>query len=416
MKLEELSRYGVTPRREQRGRTDGPALRDLLPGKAEGIGGTSFVVETAYEVEERRGPHDFGSVRELSGQRIGLACRDPELSYADLPRAVFLDTETTGLGMGTGTYVFLLGAGYLQGSRFVVRQYFLDGPQDERLYLNSLAEFLSDFPAIVTFNGKAFDWPLITNRFIRWHRLVPIDEPPHIDLLHPARRLWKRRLESCSLSSLERGILGLERTREDVPGYEIPARYFRYLRTRRGAELTGVFYHNLQDVLSLATLAVHIDRIMAAPFSGLIQHGIDFVSLGRWFERSGDAEYAGACYLEALERDLSRDQRRDCLIGLAGLQKRERQWEAAIQTWDRLVDEGGTSALFGLVELAKYHEHVERDYASAIEDVQQAILLTTFYHAAWAEATVDALEHRLARLMNRVARTRRSSWSPVLSG
>jgi uncharacterized protein len=369
----------------------------------------SFSRTTRYAANHIHGLHALADLRTVTGGALSVISRDPELAYADLANAVFLDTETTGLGMGTGTYVFLVGIGYLDHEGFAVTQFFLDGPGDERTFLDELQRFLARFPVIVTFNGKAFDLPLLDTRYRLHRRPGPFTDPPHVDLLHPARRIWKRRLASCALSSLETEILGVSRTVEDVAGWEIPLRYFRYQRSRDGSTLEGVFYHNLMDILSLATLTVHIDRIVADPMCGLIGHPTDFFGIGKTYELAGDGEMAVYCYDESLRRGLESEIRQDCLLRLGAIHKRERRWDAALQVWEVLLDDGGRSALVARVELAKYHEHVERDYVAAIEHVQQALSLAEIYESPWPAASLRDLEHRLSRLLNRSIRAR--SWS-----
>lgn len=399
---------GAAPRPEPRGNP--LRLENLLEGELiRHDAGACFVVETVHRLEDLHGLHAFGDVLRVSGSQLALISKDPELTYADLSRAVFLDTETTGLGMGAGTYVFLVGAGYFEPDGFHVKQFFLRGPNEETAFLAALGSFLREFSCMVTFNGKAFDWPMLESRFVRQRWASPFNDPPHVDLLHPARRLWKRRLESCALSSLEINILGVARTKEDVPGWEIPGRYFMYQRTGDGRQLEGVFYHNLQDILSLATLTVHIDRVLSDPLCGLVTEGIDFFCLGRAFDRAGDPELAVVCYEEGLRRGLLVHQRGECLMSLAIVQKRERRWDAALQCWDLLIDEGGSAALFARLELAKFYEHVERDYLQALDHVQSALRLAELYDSAWPEASQRDLEHRQSRLLNRSARE--GSWS-----
>jgi uncharacterized protein YprB with RNaseH-like and TPR domain len=370
--------------------------------------GSAVVARSAWPARHRHGLHDLGALAGISGEQLALISLDAELAYADLSRAVFLDTETTGLSTGTGTYVFLVGAGYFDGDQFLVSQFFLRSPGDELPFLEALDGFLGHFSMIVTFNGKAFDWPLLESRFVRRRefRRAPLDDPLHLDLLHPARRMWKRRLESCALSSLEREILQVHRSTQDVPGWLIPSLYFRYLRSGDASGLRGVFYHNLHDILSLATLAIHLHRVVTDPLSGLVTDGIDFYCLGRLHERSGDTVGAEMCYEEALRLGLTSQDRAECLVQLAYCQKRGRSWEAALFTWERLIESGGPSALHGLVERAKYHEHVEHEYLSALDDVQHALQLADVHGIT--DVDLKELEHRRARLLNRVYRNR--SW------
>jgi tetratricopeptide (TPR) repeat protein len=201
-------------------------------------------------------------------------------------------------------------------------------------------------------------------------------------------------------------VLGVSRSQVDVAGWEIPGRYFSYQRSGDASGLVGVFYHNLVDILSLATLTVHIDRVMNDPFCGLVDDPVDFLSLAKTYDRGGDLELAALCCEEALHRRLPPALQRECLMRLARLQKRQRSWDAAMRTWDLLLDEGGAVAVFALVEMAKYYEHVERDYPQAMEAVEQALVLSELHQAAWpAEERID-LTRRLARLAQRMGRGR----------
>lgn len=413
MKIEHLSRYGVVRQPAPAPPAGGAGSSTLLDRPRRHTAGVSddasaTVVSTVHSVEHRHGLHALRDLRHVTGSNLSLICRDLELAYFDVGRAVFLDTETTGLGMGAGTYVFLVGAGYVDNGAFHVKQFFLRGPQEEHIFLDQLAAFLGGFSAIVTFNGKAFDWPLLENRYIMHRREPPLQDPLHVDLLHSARRLWKRRLESCALSSLEARVLEVIRTEQDVPGYLIPQLYFQYQSSGDRGLLERVFYHNLQDVLSLATLTVHIDTLIASPHSGMVQDGVDYLCLAKAFELAGEIELALDCYEEALRRLAAGPDRVECLIALAAMQKRDRRWDALAHTWHQLLDEGGSGALFARVELAKYHEHVEKDYMQAIDQVQHALLLADFHDSTWPGTSRQDLEHRLSRLVNRAIRSR--SW------
>jgi uncharacterized protein YprB with RNaseH-like and TPR domain len=411
-KLATIHRYGGQERSSAptRGALALKPLDQQLPGRSVPASeGEYFIAETVRGGDEAHGIHSFQGLASLSGHPLALICRDDELAHLDIGSAVFLDTETTGLGLGVGTYVFLVGLGYFDGESFRVRQYFLRSPSEEAPFLDALSEFLAGFTTLVTFNGKAFDWPLLENRFVLRRRPPPLRDPLHVDLLYPARTLWKRRLASCSLASLESSILRTIRTEEDVPGWMIPSLYFRFQRTGDAAPLRSVFYHNLHDVLSLATLALHVARVVSGPNCGLVEDGLDFFSLGAAYERAGEADLAAWCYNEAAQRSLPDGARVDCLVRLAALQKRQRWWEAALATWDRLMDEGARASLHALVERAKYFEHVQRDYELALDDVEHAVRLLDL----WGDGICDgeesmrqALEYRLSRLLDRHAKRR----------
>jgi hypothetical protein len=214
-------------------------------------------------------------------------------------------------------------------------------------------------------------------------------------------------IESCALSSLETNILGVARTKEDVPGWEIPGRYFMYQRTGDGRQLEGVFYHNLQDILSLATLTVHIDRVLSDPLCGLVTEGIDFFCLGRAFDRAGDPELAVICYEEGLRRGLLVHQRgmsdvsghraeagtalgrRVAVLGPLDRRRREGRsspdwsWQSFTSTWNGITCKPSIMC--------------------------RALRLAELYDSAWPEASQRDLEHRQSRLLNRSARE--GSWS-----
>src|SRR5207245_11750591 len=165
---------------------------------------------------------------------------------------IFLVTETTGLAGGTGTYAFLVGAGWIEGDVFVVAQHFMRDLDEEPALLAALAPLLERAGGVVTFNGAGFDLPLLETRFVLARRRWPATLP-HLDLLRPSRRVWTGCFDDCRLGTLERDVLGLARE-EDVPGALIPSLYFDWLRRRRAAPLARVFAHNRDDVLSLAAL------------------------------------------------------------------------------------------------------------------------------------------------------------------
>ena len=175
----------------------------------------------------------------------------PGITLPEPARLVYLDTETTGLAGGTGTCAFLIGVGIIEDRQFTVRQFFLRDYPEEKAALAALEEMLGECEGVVTFNGKAFDVPLLETRYALARMKSPFGKLVHLDLLHPARQLWKMRLESCKLTHLEEEILGIHRE-GDVDGSEIPGIYFDYLRTGDARGLQPVFYHNALDIVTLA--------------------------------------------------------------------------------------------------------------------------------------------------------------------
>lgn len=315
---------------------------------------------------------------------------------ADPTRLVFLDTETTGLAGGTGTYAFLVGAGRLDGDRFVVDQYFMRDFDEEPALLSALTPLLAEASGIVSFNGSGFDLPLLETRFVLARRRWP-GALAHVDLLRPARRVWAASLLDCRLTTLERDVLGLARP-DDVPGSLIPALYFAFLKSRRAAPLAGVFAHNRDDILSLAALlGWFAGAVSRAEGFGLQPEEV--AGLGRLWERV-DPERAAACYREALDSGLAGPVAHATRLRLARWEKRRARWEAACALWEA----ASRAECFDpnpWEELAKFHEHRGRDVALARSIVTAALDLA---RAASAPArTLEAFTHRLGRLNRRLA-------------
>jgi uncharacterized protein len=280
----------------------------------------------------------------------------------DPARALFIDAETTGLGGGGGTYAFLIGIGRFHDGAFVIRQLFMPDYDDEGALLDLLADALQDSGGLVSFNGRAFDWPLLTSRYVMDRRPVPGQELPHLDLLLLSRRLWREMLPSCSLSSLEHHVLGLERSFEDVAGQLIPDIFRRYVLDGDAGPLDGVFYHNLVDVLSMVSLAQVAADIARNGLEMTDDAICDAYALGRLYEGLGRECEAAQAYRQARQ-----EQEEGVRAWVAGwreamLRKRRGEFEIAVELWGRLVD---GLRLEPYVELAKYHEHRSNELIEA---------------------------------------------------
>lgn len=368
--------------------------------------GRVFVVERRFELEHRHGRISLGRLLETSTELWARTGREPALAGVDPRRVAFLDTETTGLAGGTGIIAFLVGMGHFLDGHFRLRQYFLGDLGQEKALLHALGEYLDGFEAIVTFNGKAFDLPLLDTRLILSRIRPAFTRLPHLDLLHPARRLYRDRLPSCRLGQLEHALLGFTRV-EDVPGAEIPALYFRYMQTRRFRPLLPIFEHNAMDVLSLVTLTVHLARI----FGGEARmNGADRLALGRACEAESRHEEAVTHYEAALARSLRPAEQEECERRLSLLYRRLGRWAEATALWSQIAARPGNRLLYPLIELAKYHERVTRDVAAARVYTERALLLLEYYHAPRGYTPLvaerAALQKRLLRLVEREARAR----------
>ena len=294
---------------------------------------------------------------------------DPRLDILGTESLAFLDTETSGLAGGTGTYAFMVGAGRFVDGEFQLAQFFLRDPSEERALLEGLADFLAPCAALVTFNGKAFDAPLLRTRYALNQIPSPFGDFAHLDLLPLARRLWRDRLPSRALKYLEESILSAPRTSEEVPGYEIPWLYFDYLRTRDATPLKGVFYHNAMDVVAMAALLNHMNEMLADPFAGRVEHGLDFVALAKLFEDLGHGEDAARLYERGLESDLGEVDFGTAVRRLAILQKRRGDMGEAVRWWQQAAEQGH---IYAYIELAKYYEHTQRDAAEALRWAESA--------------------------------------------
>jgi len=347
------------------------SLEEVIEGQAlSNDRGRYYSVESELPLDHWHGHLSLSRLRLVSRSAFSILARGEEGAGLDLTRAVFLDTETTGLAGGAGTCPFLVGLGYLEGDRFKVRQLFMRDYPEEPALLDELARFLGRFESLVTYNGKTFDVPLLESRFILSRLRFPIGELPHFDLLHPARNLWRARLESCRLVELEYALLGFERE-GDVPGELIPALYFDYLRSGDASRMPGVFVHNRNDIVSLAALAVHASELVEEGSEP--DHPVDDFSLGRIFERAGEPDRSIQHYTRALGGGVGGSVRRRSLRQLALHYKRREDWEQAGALWRDLSCEDGPEAIEALEELAMHLEHRLRDFGGALAFCEQAL-------------------------------------------
>ncbi len=363
--------------------------------------GVCFVRETRYPLGVRYGNVSLVRLPEVTGEVVAVLGRDPALRGFDARSALFLDTETNGLAGGTGTFAFLVGVGYLEEEHLCVRQFFLRHPGEEPALLAALHSLLERFRAFVTFNGKAFDVPLIETRLILARRPVDLRSRPHFDLLHAARRLWRLRLARCDLNTLEHCLLAAER-RDEVPSWLVPHYYGEYLRTGNTHLLRGILEHNRQDVLALAALSVHMVSVYRAPQESNVT-GADWYSMARLHEQAGQWERAEVCYRRALDRPISPWVRRDAQRRLSLLLKRQGRWAEAVVLWERMLGQG---ELFPYEELAKFYEHRARDVDRAAAFVLAALREARAGRLSLSAQQREALAHRLNRLRRKGARCR----------
>jgi hypothetical protein len=338
--------------------------------------GEAFVVETRYSAGTMRGETTLQITASL--EILADWASEPRLRGMSPQEIVFLDTETTGLSGGTGTYPFLIGAGRFEAEAFVLKQFFMPDPQAEIAQLDALEEFLAPAQALATFNGKAFDAPLINTRFITQGIRSPLLDLAHVDLLHLARRLWRDRLPSRTLPNLEAQILGALRSEQDIPGWLIPQIYFDYLQSGDPSPLRNVFYHNAEDVVSLAALLNHMASLLNDPLALGSRYAVDLIAVAKLFESMGDMDRAAWLYTQGLEHEDVRDERLpqaalvQALQRLALIRKRQNELGAAIQLWEQAARHRHLEAH---IELAKCYEHQLKDLHAALHWTETALAL-----------------------------------------
>lgn len=356
--------------------------------------GWHFETEKLWERHRRHGSFDISLLAELPEDLLG-PLSGGEAGSVPPVRWAFLDTETTGLAGGTGTYAFLIGVGRITPEGFRLRQFFMRDYGEESSLLWALAQHLEEFDVLVTYNGKVYDQPLLETRYRMARQRPPFGRLSHLDLLHGARRLWKLRFESCRLVDLENQILGVER-QGDLPGEMIPYVYFEYLRSKQAFRVVPIFHHNAMDILSLACLAGIVPFAFRSPHEAPLMHGTDLVGVARWFLDSGGREQALELMRRAVSLGLPDALLFRTLWDTAMLEKRLGRLAAALELFAELASGRNPYRAAALEELAKHYEHRERDYARALELVREAITV----------ADSVELRQREARLQRRLARPR----------
>jgi uncharacterized protein len=425
----------AVPAPSPRDRAGGAASRARASRLADVLGGT---LEDSPDgaVVHVHAPAEVSASAELAAplERLGSLPWQIDTSSP----LVCLDTETTGLGTAAGTVAFLVGLGRWDGRRFAIEQLLLPDHPDEPAFLAALEAVIPEGTWLVTYNGRGFDWPLLSTRY-RLHRGSPPVLGGHLDLLPIARQLWRHRLDDARLPTVEAGVLGIRRG-DDLPGPLIPARYFEYLRTGRPEPLRAVLRHNAQDVVSLGLLLAHLAGRLADPDARCREHPGDVAALGRAYARRRRFDEALACCDAALEtagrcsrgertyggwspgREGARDgpratagewpyagverdriaAERARVLRLAGHR------ETARGAWLELATGGGRLAAHAWVQVAKHDEHVRRDPPAALAAAERAARLAERdrYLGQAAFGVERDLARRLVRLRKKTARGR----------
>ena len=387
--------------------------QDVVPKSSPRQFGTPLVLEEIIEGDEIHTPHgkffiSYGfhsgsskhgcrHIREISNidmNSVALLAKAPNLASNNLSDALFLDTETTGLSGGTGTLAFLIGLGWFENETFVTKQIFARDFSEEGACLSFLLDLSREKRFLVTFNGKAFDISLLAARFILNRLPDLLSGMPHFDLLHTSRRLLGHRLDNSRLTTLEKDILGFHRD-GDIPGSEIPQRYFDWLRRRDARLMVDVFEHHRLDVVSMAILTLHLTEMLKYNSENTTYDHSDLLAVSKLLHNRGDSSKARIILESVIDSD-NHNVAFEARKTLSLIHKRSGNWIDAVRIWEMILsDDPGN--VFAVVELAKFFEHNTNDFKSAI-DIISVALGTSYYKT---EQECEALVHRLNRLKSR---------------
>jgi uncharacterized protein YprB with RNaseH-like and TPR domain len=363
--------------------------------------GDAYRIEAILPIDHVHGGGRLADLLAFDSDLVADVASQPGLRQANLSHLLFLDTETTGLAGGAGTLVFLVGVGTFVEGAFRLRQYFLRNPDEEAAMLLALQPDLEAAHGFVTFNGRAFDLPLLETRYvIGLRRRWALSSSPHLDLLPVSRRLWSRQLPDCTMATIERQVLGVLRTEEDVPGAMIPELYLDFLRTGETGGMSRVIYHNAIDVLSLVGLASQVlQRHREADPARL--SSAEALGVGRWHQRAGRHEPAETA-LRAATTGGDPGIRLEALRRYAAYLKLAHRLDRAVEVWQEwhgLALEDPAPC----IELSKYYEWRQASPAEASHWAQEALVSLSHWPPDWRrEQAWEAVTHRLQRLARKM--------------
>ena len=367
--------------------------------------GPVWMVETVYDEGYLHGKVELSN----SIAKSALGYFEPSLDYEEFETTeiAVIDTETTGLAGGTGTYPFILGVGFFIENRFTVRQYILRDFSEEPAQLAAFTEDIKDLSTLLTYNGKSFDMPLLRTRF-RINRMpIPFTGYPHIDLVHPCRRLYKYQFESFTLGMMEAMIVGFERD-GDVPSHLIPYIYFDFLQNRNQELLLPILNHNRDDIVSLYLLAQETARRIELAHGNGCEDDSFLLSLARVSFNNRDYEKSSAFIDKVKSNFAPREIADETLYLKAILAKKDKNWSKAQTLWEEMMD-AGKFGYYPYIELAKHLEHRKKDIQAALELTNNAFKIIEFERELSSPALYrninSALKRRHKRLIGKIKKT-----------
>jgi len=408
---------GTAPERGTAAQEDG--WRAFGAAEVRNEWGAFLLRRRAYPFGHRHGRHRLG---DLEGalpflapvtERQNRLAPNPSARPPGVEAVLFLDLETTGLGVGTGNFPFLIGLAYMENGVFIVEQLFIRHPGEEPAALAHLLDRLQDRTHLATFNGRAFDWPVLATRFVLNGWRPSGDGPLHLDLLPPSRALWRHALASCRLAAIEEHRLGVERE-DDIPGALAPTFYFRYLEDGNPAHVAGVLAHNERDLLTLASLAVHLGRLaggMADPEETAEWTAPELLGAAIWLDAHGRSEQADPLYREIATRNEPGMFR--WLMATAERWRRFGRFDEAVPLWEKAAAIAERSAVpvpDAHIRLAVYHEPRRKDPAAALVYAERAFALSAALPLSRgfsrAPREREEIRRRVERLRRKLAASR----------
>lgn len=362
--------------------------------------GSFLLIEHEYPLSDIHGNTVFKEFFEIKNKYLALIGKEERFKDIGLNEIAFIDTESTGLS-GTGIYLFLIGIGYFQKDKYILRQYFMRDFDEEEPMLIEIDKFLDKFDAFVSFNGKTFDIPNIEMRLILTRIMKDIRNIPHLDLLHPARRLWKQHLDAFNLTNLERNLLSFYRE-DDVPSEQIPQIYFDYVRHRNPTMINKVIEHNAYDIISMVGILVKevevVSNYLSQPYDILF-------NAGRFYEKNLKLRTAVEIFSKLFEAEDSCEKeffiKGSCR--LAFLYKKLKLHDDSIEIWERLKPYSKYFGPDAFLELAKFYEHNKKDIEKALEVVKSGLNFCKNNYTY--SSFLPDFENRLNRLENKLVKT-----------
>ncbi|HKV60587.1 MAG TPA: ribonuclease H-like domain-containing protein [Candidatus Acidoferrum sp.] len=394
-----------------------PGEEDILGRLGAGVAtnhfGEHLAIRNWYSTPEFAEPSP-ATLELLSHARDESLSRKTRAALEDPEKWLFLDTETTGLAGGTGTYAFLIGIAWWDAGGLQVEQFFMRDFTEEHSLLQELSQRIAERPVLVTFNGKTFDWPLLENRFTMTRSIAVPKLSAHLDLLHPARALWKLRLGSVRLVELERHVLDAPRLgwhrEDDVSSALIPQFYFDYLRGGLAEPLAGVVRHNQMDLRGLAALFGKINEMLSeAPGLANEMEGLDLFGLSRFLQRRGEDDRAHNACTQALAIGLPAEFRPKARRELAQMAKRRGEYAHAAEIWLEIVADPN-DGIHACEQLAIYYERHSKDLVKAAQFAKSAIAALRRQRANSHDAFIAArLDRQEQKFLFRLARLEKKS-------